>query len=348
MFNNLLVPIDGSMASDRLVSKVLDAAKRGNVHITFFNVGMDYAATRDGALAHAAWPAEFENFANANSLRILAKAEAAARAAGVPCKAEIRRGARVHEVIHEAAVEFGCDVIYIASRGGGAMTRLLNRSVTARLIEISTLPVLVINAQNEAALSDEEIATGILREEHRSLAAVLHAMKDVIARGKLSGQSMDIRLLRAMLYYVEVFPEQLHHPKEEAYIFSKLRDRAPEYRQLLEHLQSDHNSGAERLREMRAAVDALAHDPVKELPRFEAAAEQFIADQFKHMTLEEKSLMPAVRVHLFANDWSEIKHAFQKNGDPRFGANSDEPFDHLLGRILSLANQDATKAGSTQ
>ncbi|MDT4866825.1 Hemerythrin HHE cation binding domain protein [compost metagenome] len=176
-----------------------------------------------------------------------------------------------------------------------------------------------------------------LRDEHRSLAAVLQALKEVIQQASLTQQPADVRLLRAMLFYVDAFPERLHHPKEEIYLYRKLRERAPEYTSLLDSLQHDHDTGGARLQELRVALDALEQNPVAGLSDFAAAVDAFTVSQLRHMSIEEQSLMPAARAHLTPADWTEIKHAFQDNADPRFGADADEPFEHLLGRLLSLA-----------
>ncbi len=348
MFTHLLVPIDGSAVSDQLVEVSVRAANQTNARITFFHASSDYVATSNGALAHAAWPVEFGHLASAHSLTILAKAEAAARSARVPCHAVAQVGARVHELIHQAALQSGCDVIYIASRAGGAVERFLHRSVTARLLEVSTIPVVVVPARAVGRTSDQEAASGILRDEHRSLAAVLHALRDVVDRSTHTGRPLDFRLIRAMLYYIETFPEQQHHPKEKAFVFSKLQARAPHLKPLLERLQRDHENGRLRLQEMRSSLAALESNLSGGTREFENILEQFISDQFAHMTLEEQSLMPAALAHFTPQDWTEIKHAFQDNADPRFGADADEPFNHLLSRILSLAHDFPSVGNETR
>lgn len=348
MFTHLLVPVDGSAVSDQLVDVSVRAARMDNARITFFHASSDYGATSDGALAHAAWPAEFAHLANAQALTILAKAEAAARSASVPCHVVTRMGTRVHELIHQAALQSGCDVIFIASRPGGVVARLLHRSVTARLLEVSTLPVLVAASITDAGTSDQDVASRILRDEHRSLAAVLHALKDVVARTAFTGQQADFRLLRAMIFYIETFPERQHHPKEEMFVFSKLRQRAPHVQPLLERLQHEHQTGHVRLQELRSALAAAEQNPPSGTEPFEAAVDRFVAEQFAHMTLEEQSLMPAASNHFTPQDWTEIKHAFQDNADHRFVAEEDESFNHLLGRILSLASDWPERADDLQ
>jgi hemerythrin-like domain-containing protein len=62
----------------------------------------------------------------------------------------------------------------------------------------------------------------IIRAEHGVLAAMLRTLPQV-----LSGRrEPDFASLRAMLFYVDEFPERLHHPKESELLFPKLRARA--------------------------------------------------------------------------------------------------------------------------
>ena len=60
------------------------------------------------------------------------------------------------------------------------------------------------------------------------MAAVIHGLEFLMRRAREGGEPPSFRLLRAMLYYIRKFPETLHHPKEDAYLFSRLRARTRE------------------------------------------------------------------------------------------------------------------------
>ena len=51
-----------------------------------------------------------------------------------------------------------------------------------------------------------------------------------------------------MLFYVDEFPERLHHPKESELLFAMLRERAPEAREVLDRLDHDHARGEQSIR----------------------------------------------------------------------------------------------------
>ena len=54
---------------------------------------------------------------------------------------------------------------------------------------------------------------------------VLNEMKRVASDARTTHTAFDCTSLKAMLEYIRNFPERLHHPKEDAYLFARLRDR---------------------------------------------------------------------------------------------------------------------------
>ena len=60
-------------------------------------------------------------------------------------------------------------------------------------------------------------AMRIIREEHQSLAAVLHGLNYLVREiRRVIARSRTSTLLGAMVYYIDTFPERFHHPKEDA------------------------------------------------------------------------------------------------------------------------------------
>jgi hemerythrin-like domain-containing protein len=166
---------------------------------------------------------------------------------------------------------------------------------------------------------------------------VIHGLEYLIREARAKTVAPQFPLLRAMLHYIKAFPETLHHPKEEAYLFRKLRIRTNEYNETLDELERQHDVGHALVGTLEAALDAYEADPPGGLAGFADAVEQFSAAQWRHMNLETKVIMPAAQQHLTAEDWAEIGAAFAGNSDPRFSEDNDEEFRRLFARILSLA-----------
>src|SRR5262249_49926856 len=133
-------------------------------------------------------------------------------------------------------------------------------------------------------------------------------------------------LLRAILHYIKSFPEALHHPKEDAYLFRKLRLRTADFNDTLDELERQHVEGAKLVAEMDAALQGYEMDPAGGFERFAAAVRAFAALEWPHMLLETKVILPAAQKHLTTEDWAELGHAFAQNGDPRFSADADEEY----------------------
>lgn len=180
-------------------------------------------------------------------------------------------------------------------------------------------------------------AIGIILDEHRSLAAVLHGLRHLVREMRERGKVPDFRLLGAMLYYLDAFSEKLHNPKESTYLFSLLRKRTDEADAVLDLLEKQHAESALLGRDLEHALARLEAGMPDGLPAFSNAVDRLMDEAWPHMATEEKVLIPLARKHLRAEDWVEIAKAFGENGDPRFGSEPDHEFRDLFSRIVNLA-----------
>lgn len=98
----------------------------------------------------------------------------------------------------------------------------------------------------------------IIRDEHASLAAMLHAMTQLVERGPLEDAQKFFEVMRAMLFYIDEFPEQLHHPKESNLLFPKVVKRAPEVMGAIDRLERDHMHLEESI--ILPAAELALHD----------------------------------------------------------------------------------------
>jgi hemerythrin-like domain-containing protein len=60
-------------------------------------------------------------------------------------------------------------------------------------------------------------AIEIIKDEHRSMGAVVKGMQARVAAVKAGTEPPDAYLLRARLDYVEMMPDRVHHPKEDEF-----------------------------------------------------------------------------------------------------------------------------------
>jgi len=180
-------------------------------------------------------------------------------------------------------------------------------------------------------------AIRIIREEHRSLSAVLHGMLYLVREIGERGMKPDFNVLGAMIYYIDTVPERFHHPKEDKYLFALLRLRWPPARALLDRLAEEHRIGGEKIRTLEQALARYQQGGASEFPAFKAAVDAYADFHWQHMRSEEEEVMPLAEKHLTAGDWEAIDAAFAGHTDPLLGAEAGAGYDRLFRRIVSLA-----------
>ncbi len=177
----------------------------------------------------------------------------------------------------------------------------------------------------------------VIEQEHQALAAMLRSLSMLLAHARRDQRLPDFDLVRAMLFYVDEFPERLHHTKESELLFPRLRERAPEIAPVLDRLDRDHERGEKAIRDLEHAL--LAFEVMGEPRRaaFEDAVARYVDFYLQHMAVEERDVLPAARRVLTDADWTELDAAFAANRDPLTGHEPSDEYRPLFQRILNSA-----------
>lgn len=177
----------------------------------------------------------------------------------------------------------------------------------------------------------------VIRGEHAALSAMLRSLSMLLSQARRDHAMPDFAVLRAMLFYIDEFPERLHHTKESELLFPRLRERAPELGPVLDRLEHDHASGEQQIRELEHAL--LAFEVMGESRRaaFEQVVERYIDFYLNHMRVEERELLPVAERCFSAADWAELDAAFAANRDPLTGHEPEEGYRPLFRRIVMSA-----------
>lgn len=179
-------------------------------------------------------------------------------------------------------------------------------------------------------------ALTIIRDEHQSIAAVLNALGHMVRDIREQRVRPDFQALRALIYYIEAYPERLHHPKETQHLFRVLRQRSPQCADVLDQLDAEHLLGEREtmlLEHLLLEYEMLG--PTR-LPAFAAGVEAYASDYLDHMRLEEERVLPLARDVLTEEDWAGIDAAFAANRDPLTGHPPEAEFETLFHRIVNL------------
>jgi len=347
MYRHLLVPIDATDLSIEIVGQAVEYARTLGARITFFHAVPDYAASlfSDAEIVRAAAPAEFVYAFEGRARELLVKAESAARAQGVPCGSRSVVTDAPYEGIIAAAREAGCDLIFMASHGRRSSVGMMLGSQTLKVLTHTEIPVLVAATRNPAAPAR---AIGIIRDEHRSLAAVMHVWMHVVAGAREQGTLPDAVLMRAIVHYLRTFPIAQHHPKEDEHLFGRLRLRTNALHAELDELERQHERDHQLVDELGSMVETLFDDrdaqrtPI-DIAALEQAVKRYANFLWEHLGREEGVILPAAQRYLTSEDWNEIDVAFAQNRDSRFGGDVDAELRRLFSRIVNSGAEARSK-----
>jgi len=178
----------------------------------------------------------------------------------------------------------------------------------------------------------------VIRDEHSALSAVLRSISPLLSEHRRRHTLPDFTVLRAMLFYIDEFPERIHHTKESELLFPKVRARSAEGAEVLDRLDADHERSAIRVREL-VGFEMMVDGPDGAALRaaFEEAMDKYIFEYLDHIRTEERVVLPLAERVLTTADWLELDAAFMQNRDPLTRREGDDAYRPLFKRILMTA-----------
>jgi branched-chain amino acid transport system ATP-binding protein len=154
-------------------------------------------------------------------------------------------------------------------------------------------------------------AIAVIRDEHRSIAAVLRGLVRHIEEVNAGERAPDFPLFMARFEYLEVVPERVHHPKEDDYLFRLLRQRTPEGQAIFDELEAEHAENASMLAHLRIRLEEFRENG--EAAAFEQVLKVYANFHWDHMGKEENIVLPMADRYLKPADWQLIDKAFAAN-----------------------------------
>lgn len=143
MFKHLLVPTDGSEASETAILKGIEFAKSIGATVTGMHVIPTFHVFTYQTEMLEDTRELFERDSRAHAAQFLATIERAAQEAGVPCNTVSVTSDQPYEAIIETAKAQGCDLIAMASHGRKGVRGFLLGSETQKVLVHTKIPVLV-------------------------------------------------------------------------------------------------------------------------------------------------------------------------------------------------------------
>jgi hemerythrin-like domain-containing protein len=177
-------------------------------------------------------------------------------------------------------------------------------------------------------------AIQVILNEHRQLSAIIEGMLRFTRLLETGSKAPGLMVFRAMLYYIREYPEQVHHRKEDRYLFARLRARTDEFDDVLDELEAQHAEGDARVRDLEHALTRYELKGESAFAALRALVQEYAEFCLRHRSLEEEVILPAARRLLTTDDWAEIDAVFGVNRDPFDGVKLEEDLGKLFSMIV--------------
>lgn len=299
MYRHLLVPVESTDACIEALGHATEFAQAIGARITFL-----HALPASASRVTSGQPAALARPVPRRARELLARAEAAARAQGVPCSSAVAVAVAVEkgsfETIATAARQHDCDLICMATGAPGA------EALASGSPDAAGLPVLMCAIDRRPAV---EAAIGLLLGAHRALADELHEWLDLFQAAGSPGSMPWETTMREIAGWLRGLQARRLRPDAQTSLFSRLRERTSVVSAELDELERLHRRDEELLDELAqmAGQNAPSGTTAKQLERALSAYAQFA---WEWMGREQGVILPAARRYLNDTDWMEIHLEF--------------------------------------
>ena len=167
-----------------------------------------------------------------------------------------------------------------------------------------------------------------LGRDHKNLERILELLTLQLDHF-FAGRESDFDLKVELLEYLETYADLGHHPLENL-IYDTGKKRVGDKLELLERLQSQHDSLTMLTRKFRQSLESVLQGGVMSREELETEGREFIALQRQHLDLEEHEVFPLLDRVLTEEDWASIEQSIPPHDDPVFEAPDKIRFQTLL------------------
>jgi hemerythrin-like domain-containing protein len=145
-----------------------------------------------------------------------------------------------------------------------------------------------------------------IREQHQHLGAILDGMLQFVELVRMGGEAPELKMFRAMLFYIGEYPERLYYPNEDRYLFAKLRKRTRELDVPLAELEFLRCRSAGLLRNLEHALNRYEFAGQPAFTGFASLVADYVAFFRAQMQLEEEVILSGAARILTQEDWEEF------------------------------------------
>lgn len=178
-------------------------------------------------------------------------------------------------------------------------------------------------------------AMATMAAEHRSLAEVLdpflHLLKDIA----MGHAEPDFGLLSTALCYIDDFACRCHHPKEELYVFPKIRRYVPGAAGDLDGLNAEHQRDYLMVKDLHRRLVHYQAGTQGGLGHLIDSVDVYTTMVRDHLRREE-ALFTACADAIPELEWAAIAAGFQREDDALFAPAPGKAFERLRATITHM------------
>lgn len=173
-----------------------------------------------------------------------------------------------------------------------------------------------------------------LHQDHLNLAKILKLLENNLTEVE-SGEPVDLDMLYEIVEYVEVYPDQFHHPREDC-MFTVYRDNHGKHLDLIEQLLNEHKLITGCTQELRQHLQQWRQDSPVPRDTIVNLISNYLSLQWNHLNLEENEIFVLLDSDLKTSDWERIASLNPVGGDPLFGRLPRQRFHYLFDFLNAL------------
>jgi len=179
--------------------------------------------------------------------------------------------------------------------------------------------------------SDTRQLLSELRDDHRNMALVLNVLEKTIETAA-TGDDPDFELIDEIMRYMTVYPDAVHHPKEDV-VYAEIKQQRPDLADGLDDVPLDHAQIAVLGSKLRDDVEAIVAGAAVRREQFIVDALKYVGRLRKHMNWEEEDLFSRIDTMIGEDPHAVDVGDFLHIKDPVFELEVEAGFRRLIGSL---------------
>jgi len=179
---------------------------------------------------------------------------------------------------------------------------------------------------------------GELRQDHRNMSLMLNLL-ELESNRLFEGEDTDFELMHDIMHYMTVYPDAVHHPKEDR-LYAEVKAVRPDLAIGFDRITVDHRHIASLSLGLRNDVEMAISGGVMEKKSVVADALRYVNTLRGHMQWEELDLFR--RVEEMVAEGHEMLEAatFMQTSDPVFGPEVEKDFARLFESVQERLQEE--------